>query len=81
MLEMASAGAKYATRSVAMAMSHNVKLQVLSSFANEPGTMVVEEDENMETKNKWHSYSRDEAKVTLVGLRTSQASPQTCLAH
>ena len=70
MLEMASAGAKVLqTRSVAMAMSHNVKLQVLSSFSNEPGTMVVEEDENMEKqKISGIAYSRDEAKVTLVGL-------------
>ena len=70
MLEMASAGAKVLqTRSVAMAMSHNVKLQVLSSFTNEPGTMVVEEDENMEKqKISGIAYSRDEAKVTLVGL-------------
>ena len=70
MLEMASAGAKVLqTRSVAMAMSHNVKLQVLSSFTKEPGTMVVEEDENMEKqKISGIAYSRDEAKVTLVGL-------------
>jgi len=70
MLEMASAGAKVLqTRSVAMAMNHNVKLQVLSSFTDEPGTMVVEEEENMEKqKISGIAYSRDEAKVTLVGL-------------
>ena len=70
MLEMASAGAQVLqTRSVAMAMNHNVKLQVLSSFTDEPGTMVVEEEENMEKqKISGIAYSRDEAKVTLVGL-------------
>ncbi len=70
MLEMASAGAKVLeTRSVAMAMSHNVKLQVRSSFVEEEGTLVIEEDDNMEKqKISGIAYSRDEAKVTLVGL-------------
>ena len=70
MLEMASAGAKVLeTRSVAMAMRHNVNLQVRSSFTNEPGTMVVDEDNEMEKqKISGIAYSRDEAKVTLVGL-------------
>ena len=70
MLEMASAGAKVLeTRSVAMAMRHNVNLQVRSSFTNEPGTMVVNEDNEMEKqKISGIAYSRDEAKVTLVGL-------------
>ena len=70
MLEMASAGAKVLqTRSVAMAMRHNVNLQVLSSFSNEPGTLVIDEDDNMEKqKISGIAYSRDEAKVTLVSL-------------
>ena len=70
MLEMASAGAKVLeTRSVALAMRHNVNLQVRSSFANEAGTMVVDEDNDMEKqKISGIAYSRDEAKVTLVGL-------------
>ncbi len=70
MLEMASAGAKVLqTRSVAMAMRHNVNLQVLSSFTDQPGTLVVDEDDEMEKqKISGIAYSRDEAKVTLVGL-------------
>ena len=70
MLEMASAGAKVLeTRSVAMAMSHHVKLQVRSSFVEEDGTLVIEEDDDMEKqKISGIAYSRDEAKVTLVGL-------------
>ena len=40
MLELASQGAKVLqTRSVALAMNHNVKLQVLSSFENKTGTV------------------------------------------
>ena len=70
MLEMASAGAKVLeTRSVAMAMRHNVNLQVRSSFTSDEGTMVVDEDNDMEKqKISGIAYSRDEAKVTLVGL-------------
>ena len=70
MLEMASAGAKVLqTRSVAMAMRHNVNLQVLSSFSEEPGTLVIDEDDTMEKqKISGIAYSRDEAKVTLVSL-------------
>jgi len=70
MLEMASAGAKVLeTRSVAMAMSHHVKLQVRSSFVEEEGTLVIEEDDDMEKQTiSGIAYSRDEAKVTLVGL-------------
>jgi len=70
MLEMASAGAKVLqTRSVAMAMRHNVHLQVLSSFSDEPGTLVIDEDDVMEEqKISGIAYSRDEAKVTLVSL-------------
>ncbi len=70
MLEMASAGAKVLqTRSVAMAMRHNVNLQVLSSFSEQPGTLVVNEEQNMEQQRiSGIAYSRDEAKITLVGL-------------
>ena len=71
MLEMASAGAKVLqTRSVAMGMRHNVKIQVRSSFNNEPGTMVVDEDNQMEQqKISGIAYSADEARITVVGLQ------------
>ncbi|MFB0612235.1 aspartate kinase [Aurantiacibacter poecillastricola] len=54
MLELASVGAKVLqTRSVSLAMKHNVPVQVLSSFVDDgsppadtlPGTMIVSEDE------------------------------------
>ncbi|MEN8723247.1 MAG: aspartate kinase [Alphaproteobacteria bacterium] len=68
MLEMASQGAKVLqTRSVELAMAHNVRLQVLSSFEDKPGTLVCSEDEIMEQEIvSGIAYSRDEAKVTLV---------------
>ena len=68
MLEMASLGAKVLqTRSVELAMKHNVRLQVLSSFTDEPGTLVVNEDEIVEQELvSGIAYSRDEAKITLT---------------
>ena len=70
MLEMASLGAKVLqTRSVAMAMRHNVNLQGRSSFSDAPGTLVVNEDAIVEQeKISGIAYSPDEAKVTIQGL-------------
>jgi aspartate kinase len=75
MLELASQGAKVLqTRSVELAMNHRVRLQVLSSFADQvgsdlPGTLVVDEDEIVEQEIVTGiAYSRDEAKVTLMGV-------------
>jgi aspartate kinase len=68
MLEMASVGAKVLqTRSVALAMQQGVRIQVLSSFEDKPGTLVVDEDEIVETQIvSGIAYSRDEARVTIV---------------
>jgi len=68
MLEMASLGAKVLqTRSVEIAMRHRVPIQVLSSFNNTAGTLVVDEDELVEKRHvSGITYSTDEAKVTLV---------------
>jgi aspartate kinase len=78
MLELASQGAKVLqTRSVELAMNHRVRLQVLSSFADQvgsdlPGTLVVDEDEIVEQEIVTGiAYSRDEAKVTLMGVADS----------
>ena len=71
MLEMASLGAKVLqTRSVEMAMKHRVRVQVLSSFEDKPGTLICDEDEIVEQALvSGIAYSRDEAKVTLVGVQ------------
>lgn len=75
MLELASQGAKVLqTRSVEMAMNHRVRVQVLSSFeaaagSSLPGTLVVDEDEIVEKEVvSGIAYSRDEAKITLIGV-------------
>ncbi len=70
MLELASQGAKVLqTRAVALAMARQVRVQVLSSFNHSPGTLVVDEDEIVEKQRvSGIAYSRDDAKITLVGV-------------
>ena len=67
MLELASVGAKVLqTRSVELAMKERVRVQVLSSFEDRPGTLVVDEEEIVEKALvAGIAYSRDEAKITL----------------
>jgi aspartate kinase len=68
MLESASQGAKVLqVRSVEMGMKHHVRIQVLSSFIDAPGTLIVDEDEIVEKALvSGITYSRDEAKITVV---------------
>ena len=77
MLEMASLGAKVLqTRSVELAMAQRVPVRVLSSFGEpgqangaEVGTLVCGEEEIVEKRIvSGVAYSRDEAKITLLGL-------------
>lgn len=74
MLEMASLGAKVLqTRSVELAFAHRIPVRVLSSFvepgAPNPGTLVCPEDEIVEKQVvSGVAYSRDEAKITLLGV-------------
>ncbi|NNC38797.1 MAG: aspartate kinase [Acidimicrobiales bacterium] len=75
MLELASQGAKVLqTRSVELAMNNNLPIRVLTSFADEgqenPGTLVCAEDETMEERVvSGVAYSRDEAQISLLGLK------------
>lgn len=67
MLEMASLGAKVLhIRSVEFALKHNVPLVVRSSFNEEEGTMLVNEDEDMERPVvSGITYSKNEARITI----------------
>jgi aspartate kinase len=74
MLEMASLGSKVLQiRSVEFAGKYKVKLRVLSSFDDHegPGTLITyEEDENMEQAIiSGIAFSRDEAKVSVMGVQ------------
>lgn len=70
MLEMAYSGSKVLqTRSVAMAMAHNVRVQVLSTFSNNPGTILVNNEEIMERRLVTGiSYSKNDIRITLVSM-------------
>lgn len=67
MLEMASLGAKVLQiRSVEFGMKHNVPIHVRSSFNEEEGTMVVNEDVNMEQLVvSGVTHSKNQARITL----------------
>lgn len=68
MLELASLGAKVLqTRSVELAMQRKVKLMVRSSFSDDPGTLVCDEEEIVE-KNVVSGIAaeKEQAKVTLL---------------
>ena len=67
MLEMASLGAKVLQiRSVEFAKKYNVPIHVRSSFHEEEGTMVVNEDANMEqVVVSGVTHNKNEARITL----------------
>jgi len=71
MLEMSSMGAKVLhTRSVELAMKNNLTLQVLSSISENEGTYVVDEKNLIEKEIvSGVSYSKNEAKITISGIR------------
>lgn len=70
MLEMASLGSKVLQiRSVEFAGKYNVKLRVLSSFVDGPGTLITFEEDNMEQAAiSGIAFNRDEAKLTILGV-------------
>ncbi len=68
MFELASLGSKVLQpRSVEIAMNHRVRLAVLSSFKDVPGTLICNEDEIVEHHVvSGIAHARDEAKITVV---------------
>ena len=71
MIEMSSQGAKVLqTSSVESAINHNVKVQVRSTFhPDDMGTVISDEVMNNESKAvSGVTYSKDEAKITVIGL-------------
>ena len=86
MLEMASLGAKVLqTRSVELAMAKKVPLRVLSSFIepddhgvlpDKGGTLICDEEEIVEKRIvSGVTMSRDEARITLLGLDDRTDAP------
>ena len=70
MLELASLGSKVLhPRAVEFAGKYGVPLRVLSSFDEGPGTLITTEEQDMEQPIvSGIAYSRDEAKLTLLGV-------------
>jgi len=70
MLEMASLGSKVLQiRSVEFAQKYRVPLRVLSSFEEGPGTIISEEEENMEqVVISGIAHNTKEAKLTILGV-------------
>jgi aspartate kinase len=74
MLEMAYSGSKVLqTRSVAMAMAHNVRVRVLSTFAETTatsGTILVNNNEEIMEKRliTGISYSKNDVRITLTKM-------------
>ena len=70
MLEMASSGAKVLqTRSVEFAKKYNVPVRVLSSFNDNPGTLVTKEDSDMENVVvSGVACDKNQVKVTIIGV-------------
>jgi aspartate kinase len=86
MLEMASLGAKVLqTRSVELAMAKRVPVRVLSSFIepdetgrlpDKGGTLICDEEEIVEKRIvSGVTMSRDEARITLLGLSDRTETP------
>jgi len=71
MLEMASMGAKVLQiRSVEFAKKYNVTVHVRSTFSDELGTIVTQEDETMESVLvSGIAYDKDQARITLVHVK------------
>ncbi|MDG7057079.1 MAG: aspartate kinase [Wolbachia endosymbiont of Penenirmus auritus] len=70
MLEMSSSGAKILhNRSVQLAMKHNIKVQVLSTFKEVEGTVVLHKKDVLERYTiTGITYSTNEALVTFANL-------------
>ncbi len=74
MLEMAYSGSKVLqTRSVAMAMAHNVRVRVLSTFAETTetsGTILINNDEEIMERRliTGISYSKNDVRITLTKM-------------
>ncbi len=92
MLEMASLGARVLqTRSVELAMARRVPLRVLSSFIEvgpdgevppKAGTLICDEEEIVEQRIvSGVTMSRDEARVTLLGLPDRVDAPARVFAR
>lgn len=71
MLELASLGSRVLhTRAVEFASKYQVPLRVLSTFTDAPGTLITNEEDSMEQPIiSGIAFTRDEAKLTVLGVK------------
>ncbi len=71
MLELASQGSRILhSRAVEFASKYQVPLRVLSSFKDGPGTLITNEGQSMEQPLiSGIAFTRDEAKLTILGVK------------
>lgn len=83
MLELAAAGAKVLQlRSVEFARNHGVRLHVRSTFGDEPGTWVIEEDEHVERAAiSGVTHTVEEAVYRVQGPTPAVLFPALAGAH
>ena len=82
MLEMSSAGAKVIhPRAVEIAIRYNLEMRVLSSYSRSSGTILIDEDKNMEKQLiTGITCSDNEAKITIRGIANKVGIGATLLA-
>ncbi|MFM8926815.1 MAG: aspartate kinase [Rhodoluna sp.] len=73
MLELAAAGAKILhIRAVEFARRHKVDLRVRSTFSNDPGTVVISDEEGVEKMEEsivsGIATDKTQAKITVIGI-------------
>ncbi len=75
-LELASLGAKVLqTRSVEIGMMYNIPLKVLSSFENQKGTLVTQEDKKMEKRLITAiTHTKDESSISVRGVPITEGA-------
>jgi aspartate kinase len=83
MLEMASLGAKVLQiRAVEFAMKYGVPIHVRSSFNDNQGTIVTREEPDMEqVLVQGVTYSKNEAKLTVIGVPDRPGIAATIFNH
>jgi aspartate kinase len=83
MLEMASLGAKVLQiRAVEFAMKYSVPIHVRSSFNDNQGTIVTREEPDMEQVIvQGVTYSKNEAKITVIGVPDRPGIAATIFSH
>ena len=82
MLELSSLGAKVMQSSaVQTAMMYNIPLEVKSTFTNRKGSKINQQNIDYSKSVTGVAYSKDDAKITLIGVQDKPVLQQIYLNH